>query len=66
MGAGARGRAARRDDLVHALVIWAKVPAPAGAARASVRPAPYNAIGRGTRGEAAAPDVAFDLSHPPS
>jgi hypothetical protein len=64
MERGTRGGASRSGESGHAFVIWAKVPATAGAARASVRPAPYNAIGRGTRGEAAAPDVAFDLSHP--
>ncbi len=47
----------------HALVMWAKVPGTAEAATASGRPAPYNAIGRSTRGDAAAPDVVFDLSH---
>ena len=60
----ARGLAAGGGESGHALVMWAKVPGTAEAATASGRPAPYNAIGRGTRGEAAAPDVAFDLSHP--
>jgi hypothetical protein len=45
--------------------MWAKVPGMPEALPVSGRPAPYNAIGRGTRGEAAAPDVAFDLSHLP-
>jgi hypothetical protein len=43
--------------------MWAKVPGRAEAKTASDRPAPYNAIGRSTRGETAAPDVVFDLSH---
>jgi hypothetical protein len=43
--------------------MWAKVPGTAEAATASGRPAPYNAIGRSKRGDAAAPDVVFDLSH---
>jgi len=64
MERGTGSGASRSGESGHAFVIWAKVPATAGTARASVRPAPYNAIGRGTRGEAAAPDVAFDLSHP--
>ena len=38
----------------------------ADAATASSRPAPYNAIGRCTRGDAAAPDVVFDLEPPPA
>ena len=61
--AGARGRAAGGGESGHALVMWAKVPGHGGAATASGRPAPYNAIGRGTRGDATAPD-AFDFSHP--
>ena len=63
MEPGARGRAAGRGESDHALVMWAKVPGTAEAATASGRPAPYNAIGRSTRGKAAAPDVVFDLSH---
>ena len=63
MAAGACGRAADGGESGHALVMWAKVPGTAGAAAASGRPAPYNAIGRSTRGKAAAPDVVFDLSH---
>jgi hypothetical protein len=59
----ARGSVAGRGESGHALVMWAKVPGAARAAKASGRPAPYNAIGRSTRGEAAAPDVVFDLSH---
>jgi len=43
--------------------MWAKVPGTAEALPVSGRPAPYNAIGRSTRGETAAPDVVFDLSH---
>jgi len=42
--------------------MWAKVPRTADAAAASNRPAPYNAIGRITRREAAARDVVSDLS----
>ena len=63
MEAGARGRAAGRGESGHALVMWAKVPGTAEALPVSGRPAPYNAIGRRTRGETAAPDVVFDLSH---
>ena len=63
MEPGARGRAAGRGESGHALVMWAKVPGTGGAAKASGRPAPYNAIGRSTRGKEAAPDVVFDLSH---
>ena len=63
MAPGALGRAAGSDESGHALVMWAKVPGTAEAATASGRPAPYNAIGRSTRGKAAAPDVVFDLSH---
>ena len=65
MEPGTRGRAAGRGESGHALVMWAKVPGMPEALPVSGRPAPYNAIGRGTRGEAAAPDVAFDLSHLP-
>jgi hypothetical protein len=43
--------------------MWAKVPGAAEAAPASGRPAPYNAIGRSMRGNAASTDVVFDLSH---
>jgi hypothetical protein len=59
----ARGGAAGRGESRHALVMWAKVPGRAEAKTASDRPAPYNAIGRSTRGEAAATDAVFDLSH---
>jgi len=63
MEPGARGRAAGHGESGHALVIWAKVPGAAGAATASGRPAPYNAIGRSARGEAAASDAVFEWSH---
>ena len=61
MERSAGGRAAC-SEFGYAVVMWAKVPAAAAAAPASGRPAPYNAVGRSTRGEAAAPDVAFDLT----
>ena len=60
--AGTRGRAAVSDESGHALVMWAKVPGATGAQVARGRPAPYNAGGRYTRGDAAAQDVAFDLT----
>ena len=63
MEPGARGRAAGRRESGHALVMWAKVPGTAEALPVSGRPAPYNAIGPGTQGDAAAPDIDFDLSH---
>ena len=63
MESGARDCAAGCDRSGHGLVMWAKVPGTAEGVRASGRPAPYNAIGRSTRGEAAAPDDVFDLSH---
>jgi hypothetical protein len=59
----AGGGAADGSESGHALVIWAKVPGTTAAAAASGRPAPYNAIDRGTPGAGAAPDVDFDLSH---
>ena len=59
----ARGGAPGRGESRHALVMWAKVPGRAEATTASDRPAPYNAIGPGTQGDAAAPDIDFDLSH---
>ena len=63
MESRARGLAAGGGESGHALVMWAKVPGTAEALPVSGRPAPYNAIGRSTRGKAAAPDVVFDLSH---
>jgi hypothetical protein len=66
MEPGARGRAAGRGESGHALVMWAKVPGAAAAAAARGRPHPYNAVGRSTRGEAAVPNVAFDLTRLPS
>ena len=63
MAAGARGRSADGRERGDALVMWAKVPGTVGPAAASGRPAPYNAIGPGTQGDAAAPDIDFDLSH---
>jgi hypothetical protein len=62
MEPGARGRAAVNDESGHALVMWAKVPGATGTPVARGRPAPYNAGGRCTRGDAAAQDVAFDLT----
>ena len=59
----ARSLAAGRGESGHALVMWAKVPGAAQAVPASGRPAPYNAIGRSMRGNAASTDVVFDLSH---
>ena len=64
MEGGTGSGASRSGESGHAFVIWAKVPGAAGAAAACGRPAPYNAIGRGSQCEATAPDVAFDLSHP--
>ena len=63
MEPGDRSRTAAGCESVHADVIWAKVPRLADAAGACGRPAPYNAIGPGTQGDAAAPDIDFDLSH---
>ena len=63
MEPGARGRAAGRRESGHALVMWAKVPGTAEALPVSGRPAPYNAIGRSARGEAAASDAVFEWSH---
>jgi hypothetical protein len=63
MDRGARRGAAHAGDAGDAFVMWAKVPRTADAAAASNRPAPYNAIGRITRREAATRDVVFDPSH---